>query len=138
MPGSATAEEVIGSGMVVFCLAKQLRLIVDEIVARGLSDQSAPPTLRQRPADVFARDAGHRGDVVLPDFMEDRDPSRLCLSAEMFGEFEQGPRDARLHGQEACGRQLFIGFAQARSECRDQIAIDFGIVAEAGSGLVHD
>jgi hypothetical protein len=29
--------------------------------------------------------------------MEDRDSSRLCLAIEMFGEFEQGPRVARLH-----------------------------------------
>src|SRR3954453_20729490 len=61
--------------------------------------------------------------------MKDRGSSRLCLSTEMFGKFEQGTRDPRIKGQKACGCQLFIGFAQAGSEYRDQIAI---IVADAG------
>jgi hypothetical protein len=41
----------------------------------------------------------------------------------MFSKFEQGTRDLRIKGQKACGCQLFIGFAQAGSEYRDQIAI---------------
>lgn len=55
--------------------------------------------------------------------MKDRGSSRLCLSTEMFGKFEQGTRDPRIKGPKACGCQLFIGFAQAGSEYRDQIAI---------------
>src|SRR6266403_2967582 len=116
----------------IFGLARELSYIVDEIVAGGLADQSAPLQLGQGAADVFARDAGHAGNVALPDLVQDDDAPRVRLLTEMFGKFQQGARDARLDAEEACRRHRLIGLAQARDEGSDEIAVDFRILAQAG------
>src|SRR6266576_5349524 len=116
----------------IFGLARELSFIVDEIVAGGVADQSAPLQFGQGAADVFARDAGHAGNVALPDLVQDDDAPRVRLLTEMLGKFQQGARHARLDAEEACRRHRLVGLAQARDEGSDEIAVDFRIFAQAG------
>ena len=51
----------------------KLRLVLKAIIARQAADQLAPLPLVEDAAHVLARDAGHGGNVALPDFLANDD-----------------------------------------------------------------
>jgi len=79
-----------------------------------LADQSPPLQFGQGAAYVFARDAGHCGNVSLPDLVEDDYTPRVGLSTEMLGKLEQRGATRAL-----TVRKLAAAIASSASRRRD-------------------
>src|ERR1700685_921675 len=67
----------------------ELRIILEAIIARQPAHQLAALPVVEDTADIFARDAGHGGEVALPDLLADDDPPGADVLAEIPGELEQ-------------------------------------------------
>ena len=80
-------------------------LVLEAIVARETAHQRAVRPIVEGPADIFPRNACHRGEVALGDFLPNEDAPLANITAERLGEAQQGARDASLYGKKVCGYQ---------------------------------
>src|SRR4029079_48852 len=90
----------------------QLRLVLKAIIAGQAADELAPFPIVKNAADILARNARHRGNIALTDFLADDDAARADILAEMVRQLEQGRSHPALERQEASGSDDDIGFAQ--------------------------
>src|SRR4029079_16446150 len=98
----------------------QLRLVLQAIVAGQPAYQLATLPVVEDAAHVLARDAGHGGEVGLPDLLADDNATGADVLAESLRELEQRRGDAALERQETSGGDDEVGFAQACRQERDQ------------------
>src|SRR6202051_3347859 len=107
----------------------QLRLVFEAIIAGQPADQLAALPVVEDAADILARDAGHGGEVALPDLLADDDAAGADILAEIVRQFEQRAGDAAAQRQEASGRDDGVRFTQPRGDQRHQRFIDLGMFA---------
>ena len=66
----------------------QLRLVLKAIITGQSADKLAALPVVENAAHVLARDAGHGGDIALPDLLANDDAARADVLAEIFRQFE--------------------------------------------------
>src|SRR5262245_57256199 len=77
--------------------------VLQAIVAREAAHQRAVHPIVEHPAHIFPRDACHRGEVALGDFLPNEDAPLAEVTAERLGEVQQCARNASLHGEKVGG-----------------------------------
>src|SRR5262249_4654285 len=77
--------------------------LLQAIVARETAHQRAVHPIVEHPAHVFPRDACHRGEVALGDFLPNEDAPLAEVTAERLGEVQHRARNASLHGEKVRG-----------------------------------
>src|SRR5262245_59396842 len=77
--------------------------VLQAIVAREPAHQRAVRPIVEHPAHTFPRDACHRGEVALGDFLPNEDAPLAEVVAERLGEIQQRARHASLHGEKVGG-----------------------------------
>src|SRR5947208_16174188 len=92
-------------------LAFELGLVLQAIIARQPADELKTNPVIEDPADVFARDSGHRRHVALADLVADQDASAADVLTKCFRQIEQRPRHASLEREKASGRDDPVGAA---------------------------
>src|SRR5581483_3195961 len=108
-----------------FGLVLQQALVLKAIVAGKAADQLAPLPVVENAADLLASNAGHGGEVALPDFLADDDAAGANVLAEVLGQFEQRAGDTAAQRQKTSSGHGRVGFAQARRDQRQQRLVDF-------------
>src|SRR5262245_44689814 len=73
------------------------------IVTRETAHQRTLRPIVEHPAHVFARNACHRGEVALGNFLPDEDAPLADVMAERLGEVQQRARNAPFHGEKVRG-----------------------------------
>jgi hypothetical protein len=93
-------------------LALKRRSALKAIAAGYLADQFTPPTIRKDAVQIFARNAGHSGEVGLFDLLTDHNAILANALAEVLGEFEERHRDSAAQWQKALSRDDIVGVSQ--------------------------
>ena len=75
-------------------LVLKRRFTLKAIVVGCLADQFAAFPIRKDAVQIFARNAGHSGEVGLFDLLADHNAILANALAEMLGEFEERHRDS--------------------------------------------
>ena len=100
-------------------------LVLQAIIAREAAHQRTVRPIVEDPADIFPRNACHRGEVTLGDFLPHEDAALAEVTAERFGEAQQRTRNASFHGEKVRGQQRVVGVTQPlREQCRD-VPVEF-------------
>src|SRR5215831_13708072 len=97
-------------------LMLELHLVLKAIVAREAAHQLVALPVIEDAGDVLACNAGHGGEVGLPDLLTDDDPSRPDFLPEMFRQLEHRPGDPAFERKEATSCHHSVCLAQALSE----------------------
>src|SRR5580704_534693 len=116
-----------GAGL-EFGLVPQLLFVFQAIIARQPAYELTAFPIVENTADIFARDAGHGGEVALADLLADDDAAGADILAEILGQFEKCTGDPAAQRQEASSGDHRVGFAQARGQQRHQRFVDFGVL----------
>jgi hypothetical protein len=108
-----------GAFQLQFNLVFELRFILNAVIA-GQATHYALPVV-EGSGHVLARNAGHGGEIILPDLLMDDDPARPAFSPEIFRQLEHRPGNPAFERKEATGKPLTLN-------CRDPSlqACDFG------------
>src|SRR6516164_6311829 len=108
-------------------LMLQLYLVLKAIIARQAAQYFVALPVVEDPGHVLARNAGHGGEIVLPDLLMDDDPARTDFLPEMIRQLEHRLSDAAFERKEATGRNRRVCLAQALSQKPVQRFVDFGV-----------
>ena len=92
--------------------ALKRRSAFQAIAAGYLADQFAALPIRKDAVQIFARNAGHSGEVGLFDLLTDHNAILANALAEVLGEFEERHRDSAAQWQKALSRNDIIGVSQ--------------------------
>src|SRR6516225_5494680 len=98
----------------------ELRPVLKAIVAREAAQQLAVLPVVDDPGDAFACNAGHGGEVDLPDLLTDDDSSRPDFLPEVIRQLEHRSGHPAFERKEATGCHCRVCLAQASSEKPDQ------------------
>src|SRR6516164_2673283 len=101
-------------------LILESRLVLKAIVAGRAAHQLTALPIIEDASDVLACNAGHGGEVGLPDLLTNDDPSRPDFFPEMFCQLEQCSGHPAFERKEATGCHRRVCLAQAFSEKPDQ------------------
>ena len=66
-----------------FNLVLELRFILNAVITGQATHYFVALPVVEHPGHVLARNAGHGGEIVLPDLLTDDDPARYDFSPEM-------------------------------------------------------
>src|SRR5215472_15715278 len=125
----------------------ELRPVLKAIVARQAAHQLAALPVVDDPSHVFACNAGHGREIVLPDLLTDDGPSRPNFLAKMIRQLKQCSGHPAFERKEATGRHRRVCLAQAFSEKPDQLFVELvmffckglerGLAEEAHYRITH-
>jgi hypothetical protein len=125
----------------------QLCLVLKAIIAGQAAHQLAALPLVEDSGDVLACNAGHRGEVSLPDLLTDDDPPWPNFLPEMVGQLEQRLGNPSFEGWEAGRRHHLVSLAHAFSGKPEQRLAQVGMsfckriersaAEEAQFGIAH-
>src|SRR5262249_40955887 len=100
-------------------------LVLEAIVARETAHQRSVRPIVEGPADILPRNACHRGEVALGNFLPNEDAALSDVTAERLGEAQQGARYTSLYGKKVCGYQRFVGVTQPSREQGGDVTVKF-------------
>ena len=78
-------------------------LVLEAIVARETAHQRAVRPIVEGPADILPRNACHRAQVALGNFLPNEDAALSDVTAERLGEAQQRASNPSFHGEKIRG-----------------------------------
>src|SRR3989442_11809191 len=96
------------------------------VAARGKAQECYFGLLAPRLARSLrstTRNARHRGEVALGDFLPNEDAALSDVTAERLGEAQQGARNASLYGKRVRGYQRFVGVTEPSREQDSDVTV---------------
>src|SRR5262249_48135045 len=100
-------------------------LVLQAIIARETAHQRAVGPIVEDPADIFPRNACHRGEVALRDFLPNEDAALADVMAERLREAQQRVRNPSFHGEKIRGYQRFVGVTQPSRGQGCHVTVEF-------------
>ena len=86
-------------------------LILNAVIAGHATQHFVALPVVEDPGQVLARNAGHGGEIVLPDLLTDDDPPQSDFLPEVARQLEHHPGDPAFERKEAAGCNHRVCFA---------------------------